>query len=279
MGIRGILDKGTAYRLIEMTKDFYTRSALSFSETRQRPWQGWVELLEVLYPGGVPMDASEPFKVADIGCGNMRFEALLADRLRREDGSPLRMDALCVDATKELMECSCLDPERSDPLVDIECACMDIIGQVASPSGISLEAARGDRDLVVCFAMMHHIPLHEWRASLLDAMIDMAAHGGCIALSFWQFSKDERILSKAKRITEEACRIHGIDMDPDSGDHFLGWKDDETCLRYCHDLSDDEIDSLIHDRISERGDVVHVASFCADGRSGDLNRYVILKRI
>ncbi len=272
------MDKEIAYRLIEMTKDFYVRFAESFSDTRQRPWQGWIDLLDVIADDGMQVDRSRAFKVADIGCGNMRFERLLIERIVNVIDVKPAIDALCVDATVQLMD---RDPFISDELsgrVALKQVCTDVIDSLSLTGDLSLDGVYRDRDLVVCFALMHHIPLRSWRIALIRSMIDLAAEGGYVVLSFWQFSKDARIHSKALAASALAKDSLQIDLDAKYGDYFLGWQGSTQCFRYCHDFSDDEVNSMIDECLSSAENVSLLSTFYADGSTGDLNRYVVLKK-
>ena len=59
------------------------------------------------------------------------------------------------------------------------------------------------------------------------------------------------------------------------GDHLLGWQDG-TSLRYCHHFEEREIDQLIE--ALPAGTVRPFERYSADGRAGNLNRYVLLRR-
>jgi len=70
----------------------------------------------------------------------------------------------------------------------------------------------------------------------------------------------------------------------DEGDYILGWKDIPGAYRYCHSFSDTEIDQLITS--TTRGapgasrptsEPQLIARFTADGRTNNLNTYLILQ--
>lgn len=95
-------------------------------------------------------------------------------------------------------------------------------------------------------------------------------------MSFWRLSRDPRLVEKAKRATAHAEEALGITL-PEEGDAFLGWRDDEGARRFCHDFSDAEVDEM--SRFAEKMEARIVDDFNADGRTGDLNRYLILERL
>ena len=57
----------------------------------------------------------------------------------------------------------------------------------------------------------------------------------------------------------------------------MGWQADEDAFRFCHSFSDDEIDHL-KERAEAQGALV-VDDFCADGKTGDLNRYLLFQGV
>ena len=74
----------------------------------------------------------------------------------------------------------------------------------------------------------------------------------------------------------------GLDLSGDAvldafepGDHLLDWQDG-TSLRYCHHFEEDEINRLI--AALPAGTVRAFERYWADGRAGNLNRYVLLRR-
>jgi hypothetical protein len=66
-------------------------------------------------------------------------------------------------------------------------------------------------DFTVCFAFMHHLPLASQRRDLLRALVEHTRPGGCIAVSFWQFLDDSRLVGKAQtfagRDRETTCWV------------------------------------------------------------------------
>ena len=87
---------------------------------------------------------------------------------------------------------------------------------------------------------------------------------------------DERLATKANATTHEALAALGMSKgDLGTGDYLLGWQGSPGAWRYCHSFDDAEVDELL----SDLGGVARpVARFASDGRSGDLNAYVVLRR-
>ena len=253
-----------ALRLCALTGEFYRANAESFSQTRQSPWQGWVRLLEV-------MDARaaerELLRVLDVACGNLRFERYLADAL------PGRMlSGWAVDNCEPLVEAG----ERSEfgPLSRIAFQNLDVIERLSGGRlRESLEASDASRDLAVSFGFMHHVPLECWRAELLRTLIAKVRPGGFVAVSFWRFLNSDKLAGKAKETTSRARAELGIPELPPN-DYLLGWQDTRGLYRYCHHFDEPEIERLLA-MVADSADLV--SRFEADGRTGNLNEYVVLR--
>lgn len=260
---RGV-EEVLALRLCALTGEFYRANAESFSQTRQSPWQGWVRLLEV-------MDARaaerELLRVLDVACGNLRFERYLADAL------PGRMlSGWAVDNCEPLVEAG----ERSEfgPLSRIAFQNLDVIERLSGGRlRESLEAPDASRDLAVSFGFMHHVPLECWRAELLRTLIAKVRPGGFVAVSFWRFLNSDKLAGKAKETTSRARAELGIPELPPN-DYLLGWQDTQGLYRYCHHFDEPEIERLLA-MMADSADLV--SRFEADGRTGNLNEYVVLR--
>lgn len=238
------------------TNRFYGENASSFSSTRQHPWIGWERLTPHL------RHLPEDLTVLDAACGNLRFERFMeAQGLR-----PARV--LAIDQCVQLLNA---EAPKGMPIERIQA---DIIALVDGAEGFeSLGCA--PCDLTVAFGFMHHLPTPALRQSLLEALLNSTKPSGLCAISFWQFGKDERLAAKAARATTVAERAFGISL-KDERDHFLGWQGDRQSLRFCHDFSDDEVDAL--KGFAQRQGASVIDDFTADGKSHDLNRYLVLRR-
>ena len=261
------MDTATARALIELDTAFYRAHAESFSATRQAPWQGWRQVAGLLRDRARTAGA---LSVLDLACGNLRFERFLSAELA---GCTLAFHA--VDNCPELV-----DAPASERAVRLHT--VDILGELLAGNDPLAGIPRGD--VAVCFGFMHHVPGFELRRAVLDALLAHTEPGGVVAISFWQFMHDERLARKARATTEaHAPELPGGPSPTvpggaalEAGDYLLPWQDSEHALRYCHHFDDAEIDRLV--ATLPAGAAREVARFSADGRSGDLNRYLILER-
>ena len=249
------MDTDTARKLNELTCAFYMRNASSFSQTRTRAWNGWAMCSEKLREAGA---WEEIASVLDIGCGNLRFEAFLAEQL---ESSP---ELWAVD------NCSALLPRTHD----IHYQELDIIGTLVEKESLAEIIDAPQCSLVCAFGLMHHVPGNSSRKALLESMVEKALPGAFIILSFWQFMKDARIARNAKDVTRDALERYP-QLALDENDYLLGWQNSTEALRYCHNFNAVQIDELI---ASINGTAMPIARFEADGKSDDLNAYLILQK-
>lgn len=253
-----------ALRLCALTGEFYRANAESFSQTRQSPWQGWVRLLEV-------MDARaaerELLRVLDVACGNLRFERYLADAL------PGRvLSGYAVDNCDPLVEAG--ERNESDALSRMSFQNLDAIERLSAGClREALEAPDASCDLAASFGFMHHVPLERWRAELLRTLIAKVRPGGFVAVSFWRFLNSDKLAGKAQETTIRARAELGIPELPPN-DYLLGWQDTQGLYRYCHHFDEPEIERLLA-AVADSADLV--SRFEADGRTGNLNEYVVLR--
>ena len=287
-----------------LTSEFYRANAESFSQTRQSPWQGWVRLLEVMglagektdckpevllaaneaAEGSVRRDACaaedadagsqnahaaerEPLRVLDLACGNLRFERYLADAL------PSRtVLGYAVDNCEPLVEAG--ERKEFGPLSRMAFQNLDVVERLSDGClRESLEAPDASCDLAVSFGFMHHVPLERWRAELLRALIAKVRPGGFVAVSFWGFLNSDKLARKAQETTSRALDELGLPELPPN-DYLLGWQDTQGLYRYCHHFDEPEIERLLA-AVADSAELV--SRFEADGKTGNLNEYVVLR--
>ena len=240
------MDIATIEKLITLNRTFYAQNARSFSATRQQPWQGWERVAEYM--------PHTPCTVLDVACGNMRFKEFLEGVYGNG-----------VFAYHGIDACADLVPENLLSFFSEE----DVL-QAALDGRTPL--LQGGYDFVACFGFLHHVPSMELRKRVIDLLIAWCAPGGTIAISFWQFARDEKLRRKADATTSAGCAA--LDVVLEEGDSLLGWNDLPDVYRYCHSFTDEEIDELCayanpHARC--------IARFRADGKTNDLNTYLVFR--
>lgn len=267
------MERAFAQRLIELNNRFYRLNAPSFSRTRQAPWPGWERALEVAgeHLGHGQGDPDRPLRVFDLACGNLRFEAFLAEETDR----PLELYG--VDSCDEL---AFDESGHADSVTGFMYRKLDVLEALMdkSHSGAALLADVPAADLSVCFGFMHHVPDVELRENVLRMLLARTRAGGIAAVSFWAFAEDPRLARKAVGATARAAKeppFEGFSTRSfEPGDYLLDWQG-AAPYRYCHSFGEDEISRLAE---AVSGDADEVSRFSADGRAGNLNRYLILRR-
>lgn len=246
------MNRALARQLSRLTGEFYRQVGASFSKTRAAGWPGWERVLACIAPstGGSP-------RVLDLACGNLRFERALFERYPQARSH-------AVDAADEMVG---VDDER------ISYQHLDLAELLLEPEALVSALDAPPCDAAVCLAFMHHLPLPVQRVRLLETLVRKVRPGGIVAVSFWQFAHDGRLLGKARHATAAACSRYGLPaLGPD--DYLMGWQDEEDAFRFCHHASDSEIDALL-ETVASRTRMR--ARYRADGASGELNQYVILE--
>lgn len=270
------MNRDTVRALCQLNTEFYERNAASFSQTRTAPWEGWRRCMAACgfddSDGAAldqPVDAQIADSVLDIACGNLRFEAFLANAYPHIDWS-----FFAVDNCEPLVASG-----QEDIAKKVHFTCEDIVSNLleglpaTEPANIPALAAATPFDLVVSFGFLHHIPSFDLRRQFLLEALSQVKPGGYLVVSFWQFLNDPAKRAKIEQTHVEALAFFAGSLEPN--DYFLGWKNEPGNYRYCHHFSNEEIDRIIA-VLAPHATVVE--SFSADGKPGNLNRYVVFKR-
>jgi tRNA (uracil-5-)-methyltransferase TRM9 len=235
------MNDSTIQSLNELNHRFYQAFAHDFDDSRNAPWPGWTRLLPHL--DAIKAAESVP-QVMDIGCGNGRFYKYLRSNWRPD------FDYLGLDACSGLLERAPKSPAAkfehrdvlNNGLPDMECT------------------------FVGAFGFFHHIPGFDSRRRMMEQMLACLSPGGIMAAAFWSFADKPRF--EAKTLDWPA------DLQRESGDFILSWERGGLGQRYCHHVSPEEEDDLL---LGLNANLVD--RFLADGKSNDLNRYVVLQKI
>ena len=242
-----LMDSGTAARLIEINREFYTRFGDAFSATRHRIQPGVRRVL-----GRLKGDES----ILDLGCGNGELARELSKRGHR--GSYLG-----VDFSLPLLREAESQPEGfSTRFVQADLAQLSVFSdQLSTPGGWLV---------ITAFAVLHHIPSHEHRLRILRIVRKLLKDDGLFIQSNWQFLNSEKL--RARIQPWEAAAIPSSAVD--AGDYLLDWRNGGKGLRYVHHFDGKELDGLAKAsgfRIAE--------TFDSDGEGGRLGLYQIWRPI
>jgi tRNA (uracil-5-)-methyltransferase TRM9 len=246
------VNTNTVNKLIQLNDQFYQTFALQFSATRQRLQPG---VQKILREGmrSEPTPIPENANILELGCGNGE----LARTLARRD---LGVRYTGVDFNARLLEIArqSLPAERQASFYQANLA--------------SSEWARGlpncPYDVVLAFAVLHHLPGAELRRRVLEKVRELITPDGIFIHSEWQFLNSSRLRDRIQ--TWEQAGLSAEDVDP--GDYLLDWREGGYGLRYAHHFSEAELEALAGDT----GFQV-VETFYSDGEGGNLGLYQLWK--
>ena len=237
------MDSGTATRLIEINRTFYTEFGASFSATRYRLQPGVRRILGML-------KGNE--SILDLGCGNGEFARELAKRGHR--GAYLG-----VDFSLPLLQDAEMQPEG----FSARFMQMDLTKLSASSDVLDIE---GGWSVITAFAFFHHIPSHEVRLEMMRVVNHLMKKEGLFIHSNWQFLNSEKM--RARILPWDAVDLSPLSVD--SGDYLLDWRSGGKGLRYVHHFDEIELGELArasHFKI--------IDSFESDGDTGNLGLYQV----
>jgi len=235
-------------QLNEINRQFYATIAQDFSDTRQRAWQGWLDLMLYLPPSPVT-----PYRILDVGCGNGRFGIHLAESLT------VPMVYHGTDNNETLLSHAQTSLANYDH-VDVELTVNDAVMDFN---------ATEQYDLVVLFGVIHHVPSQSHRQALLKRLADCVRDGGLLVFASWRFYEFERF---QKRLVDWDAIPDIVQDQLETHDYLLDWRRGAQALRYCHYVDDTEQDELVQSIGWNE-----IARYRADGFTNTVNCYSILQ--
>ena len=185
-------------------------------------------------------------RVLDAGCGNGRFARFLADE------SPSRVVYVGVDSSPRLLD----HARRALAHLDAQLHERDILRDPLPP---------GPFDLIALFGVLHHVPGASTRRAVIERLAECLAPGGILFFSAWRFYDFARFRQRIVPWPD--------DLSAEPGDYLLDWRRGERALRYCH-----HVDEAEHAALIAASGLREVTTYCADGESGQSNRYSLLRR-
>ncbi len=228
-----------AAQLREINRKFYDGLAQPFTQTRQRPHDGFFELMKHL--------PAEKVSVLDVGCGNGRFGYFIEQQGRLIDYTGVDFSIGLLENRVELtVPSSFKEGDMSQP------GFLDGLGQF---------------DVVSTMAAIHHIPGRINRIRLLKELKAHLKENGRMIISAWQPIDSERQRRKFREWSE-------VDINPDdleANDYLLTWKYGGFAYRYVTIINEEEMDKL-----AKEAGLQLLHQFRMDGKEGNLSIYNVL---
>jgi SAM-dependent methyltransferase len=240
------VDAETAARLIDLNRRFYQTFASQFSATRQRLQPGVLRVLDQI---------SNQENILDLGCGNGELGKELLSR--GHQGFYVGLDAsaeflnIAQENLPQTTSITYLQRDLSNPNWDDDLPLSEF-------------------DLILAFALLHHIPGSDLRKQLLEKIRALLHQNGCFIHSEWQFLLSARLRDRIQ--PWDRIGLDSKQVDP--GDHLIDWRRGGQGLRYVHSFNSNELTSLAEDS------GFHILeTFASDGKGGNLGLYQIWKRV
>jgi tRNA (uracil-5-)-methyltransferase TRM9 len=232
--------------LIDLNRKFYQTFAQEFSATRQRLQPGVLRILD---------QVSDLEQILDLGCGN----GGLAEELSRRGHQGIYLG---LDSNRELLN---MARERIPDSLSFTFLQRDL-----TDPDWDRELPHRGFDLIIAFAVLHHLPGTGLRRQILEKVRELIAPEGRFIHSEWQFTKSPRLKDRIQ--PWEKAGLQASQVDP--GDYLLDWRQGGEGLRYIHLFGNSELEILAQ----ETGYKI-VDSFSSDGEGGSLGLYQIWKSV
>ena len=261
------MNRETISYLIRLNNNFYREHGDSFFATRQSAWPGWRTLTDLLRND--PDFNLDAIRIIDLACGNLRFLDYLSHELPKST-----FNYHAVDNNPVMLAYDSPSLAHSISYQDI-----DILDLLLKQESLPEHLPPGTFDLSLCFGFMHHIPTEAYRIAIFDYLIQATRPGGYMVVSFWQFMNNPDMAKRAIEVSSQARQElagSGTELSLEQNDMILGWSNTADAYRYCHSFSQTEVDAIAS-RFS--GGTKTIVTYLADGRSNDLNIYLVLQKL
>lgn len=199
-----------ASQILQQTTEIYNRIAPDFSNTRSRWWEGFGDFAKYVQAGD---------KVLDVGCGNGRMAELFLNKKIKYYG---------LDNSKELINIAAARFAS-------EKTCSFSVGDI-----LGFDLPKKNFKLILCIAVIHHLPAKELRLKALQNIFNHLAPGGIAIISTWNLWQSRYwryLLNYKMKISRGTWSL---------ADAFIPWRlKDGWQPRYVHAFSKKEMKQLL----------------------------------
>ena len=203
-------------------------------------------------------------RILDLGCGNGEVWRFLS-----KTGKPCQYMGL--DFSPELLGIARQTASHSEQQrgSDISSSAVFWERNLSSPDWDD-DLPEASFEIVLAFAVLHHLPGNLLRKQFLTKVHRLLAPGRKFYFSVWQFLNSPRL--KARIQEWEQVGLSASQVEP--GDYLLDWRQGGTGFRYVHHFSQDELGKFAEEcgyRISD--------TYLSDGEGGKLSLYQLWERV
>lgn len=249
----------TIKQLNHINQNFYHSISEEFSASRQHHWPGWKQLVPVIKKN---IDSQE-IKILDLACGNGRFAHFLDQNLQSK-----KIIYTAVDNNQQLLDK--INQRQYQNIKQISLIKNDMINNLIKKKKVVSQFDNQDKfELITVFGFFHHLPGCKTRQIFLQLLANMMKKNSLLIFTAWQFNREERF--KHKIINPEKVNIQANQLE--TNDYILDWQRGKKAYRYCHYADYQEIKEII-----KKTNFILIDHFYADGKSGKLNLYLILRK-
>lgn len=263
-------------QLNQLNQQFYEKIALDFSASRNFAWQGWEKIIKIWQKNRLK---PEKIQVLDIACGNGRLAEFLKEK-------KLDFDYCGLDNAPSLLAIA--KDSLAEKKIEAKLINFDLIATYLKNQEITWPLSQ-QFDLITVFGLSHHLPSQDLRRHFFQSLLPLLKNDGLLAISNWQFATEERFAKNIlnwQKILEnpeinlwQKLKLKKLLKNLENHDYLLDWRrfqetsNKSAVQRYCHHLCETEMQELM----SQTGWEI-VEQFLADGKSGQLNAYFVLKK-
>lgn len=247
------MKESTVRKLNDINNDFYKRVEADFDASRKYPWKGWSKILGYIKP-----TLNKKLRVLDIGCGNGRFAKYLIENLGDE------IIYTGIDNNKSLLNITKKELESYE--IEYKLHNIDIVSEIINDKLV----IDNKYDLVVAFGILHHIPSYNLRKTFIKQLIERSIDKGIIVITNWQFTFQDKCKERIVEPTTLGINEYELELN----DYLLKWKRGKEAIRYCHYVSEEEIDEIL----SKTDNTTLIDKYYSDGKTENLNLYSIIQK-
>ena len=244
-------------RLLNINREFYQSFAEPFRATRGRLQSGVNRAVET-----VPLEAN----LLDLGCAH----GLLAAEMAKRDFSGIYLgldsSSILLDSVPDHLQ----PPHYRFALADLSTDDWPETARTVLNPGSASEQGMHESseqfDWAFAFAVLHHLPSADLRASTAVAIGTVLRPGGRVAVSVWDFLASPRLADRV--VPWDTVGLSKKEVD--GGDYLVDWREGGSGVRYVHHFMRAELSELAED-----GGFRVIDDYRSDGENGQLGLYQV----